>query len=203
MTTYTNRTGGLIVFEGIDGTGKSTQIKALAEYLTAKGHKVVTGFEPTNGVWGKKLRESMVTGRLPANEEIDLFLKDRRDNVENFILPHLEQGFFVLLDRYYFSMMAYQGARGHDPVALRVLNEEFAPAPSLALWLDIPVEIALDRIGSRGEANEFEKADQLEKCREIFSSIQEDWFIRIDASGSIEDVIHNIRSTVNTHFNND
>lgn len=200
MTIDNHTAGGLIVFEGIDGTGKSTQIKALADHLEKQGHKVIRGFEPTNGTWGKKLRDSMVSGRLSQEEEIELFLKDRRDNVENFILPHLNDGYFVLLDRYYFSMMAYQGARGCDPVDLRRKNEEFAPIPSLVIWLDIPVQTALERIGSRGEANEFEKSDQLEKCRDIFSSIGDSWFVRVDASGSPGEVAERVLKLTDSRF---
>lgn len=201
MALVPHSTGGLIVFEGIDGTGKSTQIKALSEFMNSLGQKTVTGYEPTHGIWGKKLRDSMVSGRLSHEEEIDLFLKDRRDNVEHFILPHLEQGFWVLLDRYYFSMMAYQGARGDDPRELRQRNEAFAPVPSLVIWLDIPVETALERIGSRGEANEFEKSDQLQKCRDIFSGVKEDWFVRLDASGSPDEVSRQVRQLVSQRFN--
>lgn len=192
--------GSLIVFEGIDGTGKSTQIRLLSEYLQNKGYSVVSGYEPTHGIFGKKLRDSMTEGRLSPLEEIDLFLKDRRDNVDNFILPHLEKGHFVLLDRYYFSMMAYQGARGHDPISLREANEKFAPTPDLVLWLNIPVSTALERIGGRGEANEFEKADQLEKCHDIFASIQESWFIPVDASEAPAQVAALVREAVEEHF---
>lgn len=192
--------GSLIVFEGIDGTGKSTQIRLLAEYLQNKGYSVVSGYEPTHGTFGKKLRDSMTTGRLEPAEEIDLFLKDRRDNVENFILPHMENGTFVLLDRYYFSMMAYQGALGHDPLALRKTNEEFAPVPDLVLWLNIPVDTALERIGGRGEANEFEKSEQLEKCHDIFAAIEEDWFVSIDAAHAPEKVAQLVQSIVADRF---
>lgn len=194
------QTGKLIVFEGIDGTGKSTQIKALAEFLQSQGQQVVTGYEPTHGTWGKKLRDSMITGRLSHEEEIDLFLKDRRENVEHFILPHLEKGFWVLLDRYYFSMMAYQGARGDCPQELRKKNEEFAPVPSLVLWLDIPVQTALERIGARGDANEFEQAGQLERCRAIFSEINDEWFMQIDASGTPQEVRTRIQELISTRY---
>ena len=192
--------GSLIVFEGIDGTGKSTQIQLLSEYLRDKGYSVVSGYEPTHGTYGKKLRESMVSGRLTPREEIDLFLKDRRDNVENFILPHLNKGDIVLLDRYYFSMMAYQGALGHDPATLREANELFAPIPDLVLWLTIPVETALSRIGSRGETNEFEKAEQLEKCHDIFAAIEESWFVPVDAGDKPHQVAARVQEIVTNHF---
>ena len=106
------RKGRLIVFEGIDGTGKSTHIGHLRKYLEDRGVEVVQSFEPTRGPWGRMLRDSAVTGRLSVREEVDLFLKDRREHVETLIAPALARGAWVLLDRYYLSMMAYQGARG-------------------------------------------------------------------------------------------
>lgn len=102
------RKGRLIVFEGIDGTGKSTHIGHLRKYLEGKGLEVVQSFEPTRGRWGRMLRDSAVTGRLSVEEEVALFLKDRREHVETLIAPALARGAWVLLDRYYLSMMAYQ-----------------------------------------------------------------------------------------------
>lgn len=196
MAQMDKQKGALIVFEGIDGTGKSTQIQHLARCLEASGHKVWRSFEPTQNQWGKILRDSMISGRLSLEEELDLFVKDRQDHVENYIKPHLTESTHVLLDRYYFSMMAYQGARGFCPRSIRERNEEFALQPDLVLWLDIPVESALARVGGRGEANEFEKKDQLQKCREIFSSIQEDWFVRVDASGTPDEVSAKVNQVV-------
>ena len=192
--------GKLLVFEGIDGTGKSSQIEALASFLREKGQKVITSFEPTKGPIGQKLRASMLEGRLSAEEEIELFLEDRRDHVRSLIEPHLEKNSWVLLDRYYFSMMAYQGARGHDPQIIRQQNEAFAPRPDLVFWLDLPVPTALSRIGKRGQANEFEKQESLEACREIFASIQEPWFLSIEAQPSPEAVHQNIVKRLQAHF---
>ena len=96
----------LIVFEGIDGTGKSTQVQLLAKALEGRGHTVVTSHEPTNGPIGKKLRESMIHGRLSPIEELGLFHDDRRDHVQSLIAPALSRGEDVILDRYSFSTMA-------------------------------------------------------------------------------------------------
>ena len=69
------------------------------------------------GRWGKELRESAQTGRRSIEEELELFLKDRREHVNELILPRLRQGCVVIVDRYYFSTAAYEGARGLDPPA--------------------------------------------------------------------------------------
>lgn len=105
---------------------------------------------------GPDAPDSAVTGRLSVEEEVALFLKDRREHVEMLIAPALARGAWVLLDRYYLSMMAYQGARGIDPEVIRAANEEFAPVPDAVVWLDIPVSVALERIGNRGERDAFE-----------------------------------------------
>lgn len=182
--------GTLIVLEGIDGTGKSTQAKRLGEWFASQGREVVLSREPTSGPWGTKLRESAATGRLSPEEELEYFLNDRRQHVEELVAPALAAGKVVILDRYYFSTMAYQGARGFDPAEIRRRNEAFAPVPDLLLVMDLDVDISLERIGSRGDvANEFEKRENLERCREIFLSLRDEPFVRvIHSSGSLDEV---------------
>ena len=180
MATNSNYGGLFIVLEGIDGTGKSTQTQRLASYFSALGREVVLSREPTDGPWGKKLRESATTGRLEPEEELEYFLHDRKEHVENLILPSLREGKVVILDRYYFSTMAYQGCRGFDPAEIRRRNEEFAPRPDHLFILDIDVETALQRIGHRGDtANHFEKQDSLQRCRDIFLTLVGESFVHI------------------------
>ncbi|MEK0451860.1 MAG: hypothetical protein RL088_4128, partial [Verrucomicrobiota bacterium] len=124
------------MLEGIDGAGKSTVIRRMLAYLAEAGRECVTSFEPTRGPWGMKLRQSMIEGRLSLEEELELFLKDRAEHVENLILPALRQGKVVILDRYYISTAAYQGARGVSPEWVLMTNEQFAPKPDLVLLLD-------------------------------------------------------------------
>lgn len=190
--------GLLIVLEGIDGTGKSTQAKELAEWLCQQGRDVIASREPTDGIWGAKIRATAATGRLAPEEELDYFLKDRREHVETLIAPSLSQGKVVVLDRYYFSTMAYQGSRGVDPTDIRRQNEAFAPVPDLLFILDLDVDTALTRIGGRGDtANEFEKRDSLAKCREIFLGLAGEPFVHIIPSGdSPEQVQEHIRKIV-------
>jgi dTMP kinase len=174
-----------IVFEGIDGTGKSTQVKLLAEAFRAKGREVILSKEPTDGPHGTRLRQSAETGRLSAQEELDLFHLDRREHVETLINPALARGAIVLLDRYYFSTMAYQGIRGFDPSEIRRINEKFAPLPDLVFILELNLDLALSRIGVRdGEANEFEQRDALQKCHDVFASLTDEFVCRIDAEQS-------------------
>jgi dTMP kinase len=190
--------GLFIVIEGIDGTGKSTQAKRLGEWFVSQGREVMLSREPTDGPWGKRLRESASTGRLSPADELKYFLNDRRQHVEETIAPALAAGKVVILDRYYFSTMAYQGARGFDPTEIRRLNEEFAPEPDLLLILDLDVDTAHQRIGVRGDAtNEFENRESLERCREIFLSLKDEPFARvIDSNGTLDEVSERIRQIV-------
>lgn len=186
------------MIEGIDGTGKSTQVRRLAEWFAAAGREVVVSREPTDGLWGRKLRDSAAAGRLSPEDELRYFLNDRREHVAEKIAPALAAGKVVILDRYYFSTMAYQGARGFDPAEIRRMNEEFAPVPDLLLILDLDVDRAHARIGARGDsANEFEKRESLQRCREIFLSLKDEAFVRvIDSSGTLDEVSARIREAL-------
>jgi dTMP kinase len=106
--------GLLIVFEGIDGTGKSTQMLLLARYLREKGLVVIETREPTNGQFGQKIR-ALYTNRngISPEQELELFLADRREHVQNVLAPALREGKVVLCDRYFLSTAAYQGVVGH------------------------------------------------------------------------------------------
>ena len=185
--------GKLIVIEGIDGTGKSTQATLLAEALRAQGNEVVQSHEPTDGPWGKKLRESATAGRLSIEDELEYFLKDRQQHVEELITPTVQRGGIVILDRYYFSSMAYQGARGIDPVEIRRQNEAFAPLPDLLIILDLNVDTALERIGVRdGEANEFEKRESLQFCRDLFLSLADEPFAHVIDTQQEINAVHKV-----------
>lgn len=162
--------GALICFEGIDGAGKSFQAKRLVSHLEDKGYDAVYLTEPTDGEWGRKIRDQAKRGvREAPEEEYLLFMRDRRENVRDTIAPTLERGVVVVLDRYYFSTIAYQGARGLDTERIRTENEAFAPTPDALLFLDVPVATGLDRISqNRPGTTAFETADYLERVREIF-----------------------------------
>lgn len=185
--------GGLLVaIEGIDGTGKSTVAATLAQWCGERGLACVFSREPTNLGHGRKLRESMETGRLSIEEELDLFRLDRKEHVERSIGPALSESQIVILDRYYWSNAAYQGARGADVPAIIAANEAIAPVPGLILFMDIAVDAALERIHGRGDLpNDFEKREALEKTRAIFTALHERGdrpSVRVDASRDLRTV---------------
>lgn len=181
--------GVLVVFEGIDGAGKTTQSERLAVRLRADGWDVVRSKEPTNGPWGQRLRQSAEHGRMSAADELAAFLADRLEHVEQVIEPALVAGQVVIVDRYYFSTAAYQGARegGGDPAEILRLNEAFAPQPDLLVLLRVPVETGLARIATRGDrANLFEQAEALARSAAIFDGIERPYALRVDGTFAID-----------------
>jgi dTMP kinase len=177
----------LVVFEGIDGAGKTTQAALLAAALQRRGLQVISSKEPTNGRWGRRLRESAATGRLSAEEELEAFIQDRQEHVRELIAPALAAGKVVVLDRYYFSTAAYQGARGMDAAAILAANEAFAPAPDALFLLQVPPRLGLDRIASRGDvANLFEREDNLLQCARIFDAIDRPFIHRVDGTRDVQ-----------------
>jgi dTMP kinase len=175
----------LIAIEGIDGSGKTTVAEFLKNRLIEIGYEVILLKEPTDSPWGRKIKESY-SSRLSPEEELELFLKDREYDAKENIIPALEKGMVVIMDRYYYSTIAYQGALGFDTEELRDRNEKIAPKPDLLIVLDLPPEKALKRVKKRGEPNEFEKSEYLRKVREIFLSIPE--AVVVDADRETEEI---------------
>jgi dTMP kinase len=175
--------GLLIVLEGIDGTGKSTQARSLVRRLRRRGFDAVAFREPTRGRYGREIRRhAKRAGSLTPRQELDLFLLDRRENVERRIRPALSRGRVVVMDRYYFSTIAYQGAKGLDPGMIRRANESFAPRPDLVFILDLPAGKGLDRIAGRPSRDWlFEREGYLRRVRRIFRSFEGRRFVRLDA----------------------
>jgi dTMP kinase len=184
-----NFAGYLIAIEGIDGAGKTTQAHHVQHVLQSRSLCVIRLKEPTTGHYGQILRDSSNTGRLSLDEEIETFIKDRKEDVETNIRPALEEGKIVILDRYYFSNMAYQGARGADPEDIRQRNEAFAPEPDLLVILDLEPKAGLERIRTRGDrANHFEKTGALRNARKIFLSIRKPYLYCVDATRSVDEI---------------
>ena len=183
--------GWLIVFEGIDGTGKSTQCREMESYLKNINIPVARFREPTDGIWGQKIRKILAVGRgdVTREEELSWFVKDRREDVKNNLLPALNLRKVVLLDRYYYSTAAYQGALGLDPKEILRENKNFAPIPDRTYIFKAPTEECLSRIESSRESHSsFEKLDYLNQVQKIFDSFDENHIKRIKSSGTIKDI---------------
>ncbi|MBQ9802046.1 MAG: dTMP kinase [Clostridia bacterium] len=200
-----------IVFEGIDGCGKSTQLKMLCEKLTSLGRKPLPTAEPTDTATGKMLRAALSgSDKRTAAEMAALFTLDRihHNKGEGGIDECLERGFDVISDRYYYSSLAYQGSLT-DYEWVRQMNVECPEIrrPDLCIFLDISPAAALERIGKRGEAKEiYEKQETLTLFRETFMKVfasLPDRVAVINAEGAPEEVAARVMDAVapllNTH----
>ncbi len=202
MTSRTVTKGILVVIEGIDGAGKSTQARMLYKDLCRRNIPAIFSREPTDSIYGQKIRALAEKGResIKPEEEYRLFINDRKAHVSNLISPALEAGKVVVLDRYFFSTIAYQGALGLDPERIRAENEAFCPLPDAAFLIDIPTKVGIDRIkNQRNETpNLFEKEQYLEKVARIFASLDDEFIIRIDGKSAVAEVHQCIRTHVDT-----
>jgi dTMP kinase len=144
-----------ITFEGGDGSGKTTQVKALESHLTASGKSCLSTREPGGTSLGELIRQVLLeVGKQPITSptELFLYLADRAQHIHEVIIPALEQGKIVLCDRHTDSTLAYQGyGRGIDLGLLRSLNDIASQGikPDLTLLFDCPVEIGLSRTAQR------------------------------------------------------
>ncbi len=199
--------GIFVVMEGIDGAGKSTQAKLLAKWFEKKGYEVILTKEPTDTAFGKLIRKLVLTGgkegiidgaRISHEAEALLFAADRAEHVHKLIKPSLESGKVVISDRYFYSSLAYQWARGLDLQWLIDLNR-FAVRPDLAILLDLPVKESMRRINGRSIKTEFDKIVELQrKVRENYLKLAEMFpeMRIVNAQNSIEDVHRDIVSLV-------
>jgi len=200
--------GRFISFEGGEGTGKSTQVKALAEWLRAQGKDVVTTREPGGSEGGESIRGLLVTGdikRWDATSEALLLYAARHDHVERLIKPALERGAWVVCDRLFDSTTAYQGfGYGFDRDWLDALRRHVLGsfAPDLTLVLDLPVEAGLDRALV---AQRYEKMgrDFHEKLRQGYLAIagaEPGRCALIDANRPLADVTVAVNAAVTAKF---
>jgi dTMP kinase len=195
--------GVLIVFEGIDGTGKSTQCSLLAKLLGEKQVPNIALAEPTRGTWGLKIRRLLTEGRegISPQEELSWFVNDRKEDIEKNIMPALQENKVVIMDRYYFSTAAYQGALGMNPEQILLDNEKFAPIPDRVLIFLSSTETCLERIeSSRDQKSAFEKQDYLNNVQNIFKSFNGPNIRFIESVGSLSEVHEKVLEEINDLF---
>jgi dTMP kinase len=194
--------GTFITFEGIDGSGKSTQMRMLASDLRVKGLDVLTTMEPGGTPLGRRLREAF----LETEESVDplaellLFAADRAQHVRFLIKPKLEEGKIVISDRYADATYAYQG--GGRGFSKEMVNKVIELAtdnlkPDLTLFFDLPIEIALSRTKKRTDSGQqknrmdAETTEFYKRVREAYLELSRNESKRfkiVDASPSIEEI---------------
>ncbi|MCP2604946.1 dTMP kinase [Candidatus Aminicenantes bacterium AH-873-B07] len=190
--------GILIVFEGIDGCGKTTQAKLLFERLKSLSFDTVLFKEPSSSKWGKKIKKlSLFENLITPEQELELFIKDREENTKKNIKPALKKRKIVILDRYYFSTIAYQGARGIDIEFIKKLNKNIAVEPDLVFILDVEPNKGLERIENRKKKEKlFEKGNYLNKVRKIYNSLEGKNIIKINGAKNINKIKDEIEKIV-------
>ena len=173
-----NTKGKFIVFEGTDGSGKSTQMKLLGKYLEERGQKCSFTREPTDSKFGSLLHSCM-TGEIDTDEHTiaAMFAADRLDHIhnpQNGIKASLAKGYTVLCDRYYFSSFAYNGGF----VSLDWVISLNTPAmqelkPDLVIYIDVSPEESMKRVSRRGETERYETLEKQLKIRENYFKVFE------------------------------
>ena len=194
--------GKFITFEGIDGSGKSTQLRMLANELRIRGFNVLPTMEPGGTPLGRRLREAFLETEetVAPLAELLLFAADRAQHVNFLVKPALAEGKIVLSDRFADATFAYQGAgRGFAEATVNQVIELATGGlkPDLTLFFDLPVQTALMRTASRSDAGEQknrmdkENSAFYERVRESYLKIaanEPERFRVIDANGSTSEI---------------
>lgn len=209
--------GLLVVFEGAEGAGKSTQLRLLVDWLGARGRDVVAVREPGGTIIGDEIRRILLDPNadiVPRSEAL-LFMASRAQLVEREIRPALESGATVLLDRFFLSTYAYQGVgRGIPEADLRASNAIATQGlvPDLTLLLTMPVAAGLARAIDRGERDRMERADlefheRVARAFETFAT--REWqeehpecgpIVLVDANGTQRAVFDRVLGTLRTRW---
>jgi dTMP kinase len=185
--------GFLLTVEGVDRSGKSTQIRRIAAYLSRQGVKVTLVREPGGTRLGERIRHWLLkprSSRLPPPTELFLYLAARSQVYEEVIRPALARGELVLCDRFTDSTLAYQGSgRGYPDVLLRTLNDLCTGSrrPDLSLFLDLPLSVSKGRHDGRPDRIESEQIKFFRRVRKGYLLIarrEPQRFVRVDARGS-------------------
>ena len=153
--------GKFITLEGIEGSGKSTNLEVIKNLLDNNNIKYIVTREPGGGPLGPHLRELLLNkdNSISPSVEMLLMMADRKDHVDNLIEPNLTKGTWVISDRYLDSTIAYQGGgRQLNLNLITALSEELKlPTPDLTLLFDLSVDLALERAKKRSELDRFER----------------------------------------------
>ena len=168
-----NYSGKFIVVEGLDGSGKNAQIDLLVNFLKEKGKDVIITKEPTTeSEAGRKIKQALRKEiEVEPLELQKLYVQDRKEHLENKVIPAIKQGKFVVSSRYAFSTFAYGHSDGLDVDLLVKMNDNFL-LPDLTLIIDVSPDSCMERIEGRGEPKElFEKLEKLTKVKEIYKRI--------------------------------
>jgi dTMP kinase len=198
--------GLFITFEGIEGCGKSTQSKMLADYFQEQNFDFCVTREPGGTLISEKIREILLDNankEMNPETELLLYMASRSQHTGQKIIPALESGAHVICDRYYDSTLAYQGAaRDLDKKFIHLLTDfaTYSNSPDITFLLDISVEESMRRISDRGKDRMEEEPDSFHiKVREEFlnlASEDEDRFVVLDGTKPIDEIFVLIKEII-------
>jgi len=184
--------GAFICIEGIDASGKTTQARRLVRNLRRKGIDAIYTTEPSSGKVGRLIRRYVLDRkkRVPIAVEVLLFAADRVEHVETKIKHALKKGKVVVCDRYVYSTLAYQGAAGLDLRWIEQINR-FALTPNLALFLDVPPDIVVQRL--KPKRSVMETSQNQQRVREVYlRMVKEGRMVAVDGNKPVENVTDEI-----------
>jgi len=196
----TNYPGKFIVIEGLDGSGKNAQIDLSIGYLEQNSKSVVVTKEPTtDSESGRKIKQALRNEIVVEPLELQkLYVQDRKEHIDNKVMPSLKEGKFVISSRYAFSTFAYGYSDGLDVSQLVDMNKNFL-LPDLTIVVDVNPESCIQRIENRGEPKElFEKLEKLTKVNEIYKKLPDmfDNVIMVNGEKAILEVFEDIKKEI-------
>ena len=197
--------GKFITLEGIEGSGKSTNLSVIKQILDENQINYIVTREPGGGPLGRNLREILLdkSNTISPSVEMLLMMADRKDHVDNVINLNLKKGNWVVSDRYLDSTIAYQGGgRQLDVNLITFLSAELdLPTPDLTLLFDLPVNKALKRAKERSELDRFESepADFHNRIRDSYleQASKNDRFKIVNSAKEIESVAEQVKNYIN------
>lgn len=189
--------GKFITLEGIEGSGKSTSLETITDYLDNLNIEFIVTKEPGGGPLGRDLRKILLDKQSVITPEVELLLMmaDRKDHIDNLVLPNLQNGVWIISDRYLDSSYAYQGGgRQIDTSKIDLLTKLLnLPMPDLTLLFDLSPEMALERAKKRSELDRFESEPlafhaRIRDAYKMLAQQDPNRFVLIDATKNLESV---------------
>ena len=202
--------GSFITLEGIEGSGKSTSLETITKTLSDHNINFILTKEPGGGPLGKNLRTLLLdkSSRISPDTELLLMMADRKDHIDNYVMPNLEKGIWIISDRYLDSTYAYQGGgRQIDTSKIdKLVSLLDLPIPDLTILFDLAPSIALKRAQKRSALDRFESEpiDFHERIRSTYLSLSEqhsERFKLVDSSKEIIEVQDQVKKILLDYLN--
>jgi dTMP kinase len=202
--------GSFITLEGIEGSGKSTSLETITKTLSDHNINFILTKEPGGGPLGQDLRTLLLdkSSRISPDTELLLMMADRKDHIDNYVIPNLEKGIWIISDRYLDSTYAYQGGgRQIDTSKIdKLVSLLDLPIPDLTILFDLAPSIALQRAKKRSALDRFESEplDFHERIRSTYLSLSElhsERFKLVDSSKEIIEVQDQVKKILLDYLN--